>query len=403
MTHHATDIRPDAGTKTILVDQLQDFDALRSDWSALYLRDPDAHVFLDWSVLRRAFADHPSRWSVIIVRSGADDTLIAALPLKYRVHWSQSKSELQTQLEPASDLVAGVYSGLLCDPQHEASALAQLARSLAHIPWVQLALPYCPQLERLQAFGDHLAAHGCQIEWTSGPSGSRRSKRTSSKVVLLPETMADFLETQVSPEQADDYRLWKADAEGPGDTTITTTNPASLSADMAALQTMLDALDDSRLAKKLKAAQPSIETAASRSRLILPVAWAEHRPVGALVHLHDPVQGTLTRILDLIPETAEPALRPLLTLFSIEAAIETECLIYDCGRISKKDIAVKIVHREKSLSLVARRAPADPTLRFDPLCTGLALQRVQSFVEADKKTAALAACAQLTGLFCGQQ
>ncbi|MCH2096333.1 MAG: hypothetical protein MK160_14660 [Rhodobacteraceae bacterium] len=398
MTQHSPIVCNDDILSVTLIDQLAEFEALKPAWDALYMRDPDAHIFLDWALLRRAFEDNPARWSVMVLRGGPDRGLIAALPLKYRIHWSPSKAELQTELAAASDLTGGLYSGLLCDPEYEARALTRLVGALGHMPWITLSLKYCPQVTRIAHLKEHFEKAGCNADADAGRSRSDRKKRTTSKGIILPETLSDFIGNQVQPDQAKDYRIWRATLSQWKSQWLSVSDKKSFDGDMTALRGMLDGKNDARQKAKLEAALPLLETALQTGRLYLPIAWNETKPSGAIVHLHDPVQGTLTRVLDLMPSEVDPALVQRLSLLAIEHAIGLDCVFYDCGRVSSNSVIATPVQREKSATLMVRRTPEDPSLRFDPLCTGLALDRLQSFLETDEKTAALAACKQLAQL-----
>ena len=133
-----------------VIDCLEEFRALKSDWLALERRDPHSSVFLSWAWLAAAFAGNPGRWRVVIVYCGS--RLLCALPLKYRVHWSRSSREFQSQIEAGGRLLWSEYTGFLCDPDDQGQALALAAVKLRTMPWAQLSLRYEESPDRAQDF-----------------------------------------------------------------------------------------------------------------------------------------------------------------------------------------------------------------------------------------------------------
>ncbi|MFC6760609.1 hypothetical protein ACFQFQ_15685 [Sulfitobacter porphyrae] len=87
-----------ADLRVEVVDTQAGFAALKEAWQALEQRDPEGTVFLSWDWLREAFTDQLYRWSVLVVRDGGG-AVVCLVPLKYRVHWSGSQQEFQTQLQ----------------------------------------------------------------------------------------------------------------------------------------------------------------------------------------------------------------------------------------------------------------------------------------------------------------
>lgn len=133
-----------ARLEVTLIDGPGEFLALREAWERLYQADPESTVFLSWPWLNQAFQDNLYRWSVLVVRKrDTSGDIIAALPLKYRVHWSRSRQELQTELEAGGRLVRSAYTGVLCHPEYETAALQALAARLTHLPWTRAVDALC--------------------------------------------------------------------------------------------------------------------------------------------------------------------------------------------------------------------------------------------------------------------
>ena len=130
-------------------------DRLAPDWSELLARDADAGVFLSPDWLIPGFHAHPGRWRVFALRD-ITGNLLCVLPVKYRLHWSASRNQFQTQIEAGGRLAWGEYTGFVCDPDRETLALQGMARHVAALPWKTFSLRYEPTERRAQTFADAL-------------------------------------------------------------------------------------------------------------------------------------------------------------------------------------------------------------------------------------------------------
>ncbi|MGX5666297.1 GNAT family N-acetyltransferase [Rhizobium daejeonense] len=118
-----------------VIDTPSGFEDVKSAWDALFARDPDAHCFLSWNWMAHWF-ERAGAWSVLAVRENTDGRYIAFLPLRRRTDFSEELG-FSTSLLMGGSYFA-VYTGFLCDPQHEDTAIPALAEALCRAPWRQL-------------------------------------------------------------------------------------------------------------------------------------------------------------------------------------------------------------------------------------------------------------------------
>ena len=126
---------------------------LRPAWEDLEARDPEGTIYLSWRWMNAAFTAFPGQWRVLAVREGGQ--LVALLPLKYRVHWSNSQARLVSEIEAAGRLLYSEYTGFLCDPACEGAALRVLAANLKKHPWSSFSLKYEASAGRMTQFLSH--------------------------------------------------------------------------------------------------------------------------------------------------------------------------------------------------------------------------------------------------------
>jgi len=152
MKHNQIKPVPDTALQVSIIDSYADFVKLRDAWQGLERRDPESTVFLTWDWMAQIFRDRPFRWSVLVVRDQARaGDVLCILPLKYRVHWSTSRKEFQTELEAAGRLLWSEYTGFLCNP--------------VRMPWTKLTMRYVAQHRRCTIFTEALADQGFSVRF----------------------------------------------------------------------------------------------------------------------------------------------------------------------------------------------------------------------------------------------
>ncbi|SNS46377.1 hypothetical protein SAMN04488078_101612 [Antarctobacter heliothermus] len=383
--------------KVALIDTLEEFEALKAPWDALCRRDLDANVFLSWGWLHRSFRENPARWSVLVTTTSDSQVLTGALPLKFRLHWSKSRTLFQTEIECGTRLSHAPNAGLLCEPQIEQQVIDRMVRALKTIPWCKLSLSNLPQKSRIDVLAEGLQAQGCKVT-ISDPASAKRGRRMASHVMPLPDSFAGLLSSQISPSVAQDWEQMWTRIGAESDMTLRFVTAEGLEAACDGLDALAKAAGDQRARDRLKAARPALRIAAAERCLLLPVLSQNGKLLAGLGHVFDPQDGSLLQLACVTaPETGSGDLRAFLTLLAMRWAIDNGGLFYDFGRISGRHTKSFATEREASYSLTAtRESDADHCL--DPISTGAAFDRVAAFVQSGQHENAIKACNQLSAL-----
>jgi len=112
---------------------LQQIDALKSDWNRIYRADAHAQIFLSWAWLRAHLPTMRRRWFILAYRAGVDAPYSALLPLASESFPAGSallNRDLYLMGSPYAD-----YTGLLADPAGEEVALREFGRHLRGEAW----------------------------------------------------------------------------------------------------------------------------------------------------------------------------------------------------------------------------------------------------------------------------
>jgi hypothetical protein len=96
-----------------IIDQIEEFNALKERWVEIYTSDPDAAIYTSWSYLKAWFMTTTSKWFVIAVREKENGRYIGFLPL---AHKNQKTAGLSYRLITIGTSPLPVYSGFLCKP-----------------------------------------------------------------------------------------------------------------------------------------------------------------------------------------------------------------------------------------------------------------------------------------------
>ncbi|MGY3438666.1 MULTISPECIES: GNAT family N-acetyltransferase [unclassified Marinovum] len=403
------DLRPDtalhAGLRVEVIDTFDGFKSVEADWKALEAQDPETTVFLSWDWLAQAFADNPFRWSVLAVRAAdGSNRLVGLLPLKYRVHWSSSRSCFQSEIEAGGRLLFSEYTGFLCDPGQEPLVMSTLAHALRTMPWSRLSLRYVAQTRRAELFCAAFERFGYAVAWKDYRINDGETDNLVCPHVTLPDDFEDYLQSSVSANTRQRYRRFKRKYFSGGEYYFTHCEADTLDRDIANLmrfwQMKWDPVKGASSSSKVAANFEQVLRAAhSADALFLPTLWRGETPLGALGHVMDPRVGAMHFIIaGRNPEADEAFIGPALHFHSIECGIYLGCQTYDFGH---GDEPYKFSYGAEKVPVsyfTIIRPDEDRAMMFDPLSTGAALKRIGQFIKAGKTEQAEAACTQLAEL-----
>lgn len=123
-----------------IIDELDKFLALRTNWESVYADDPEAQFFLSWIWLAQLFSRRPKEWLVLAAkRDRADADYVAFFPLRPRTRYSKSRKKDVHEVYLAGNFWAD-FTGYLCRPDNADEALRSFADCIKAMPWSSLHL-----------------------------------------------------------------------------------------------------------------------------------------------------------------------------------------------------------------------------------------------------------------------
>jgi len=386
-----------------IVDTEAGLAALRPAWEALEQRDLEGTVFLSWAWLAEAFHANPSRWRVFAVyRTGHSNDCVCIFPIKYRVHWSKTRQEFQSEIEAGGRLIWSEYTGFLCDSDWQGPAIDLIAEKLRQMPWSRLSLRYEATGHRAERFMAAFPSDSYSAHWKEYRISKGQTNNLACPQVALPKDYETYLTTCLSTNTRQKFRRFTRRQIDSGDLHVTHANADSFGQDLTALLEFWCAKwafsKGSDTATRVASNYRQIlETAQRQGLLYMPVLWQGDTALGALGHILDP---RMKRVHFIVAGRDEASLVPniglLLHSHAIRWAIDQGYETYD---FCHGDEAYKYSFgaRDKHVSYFSIRplSQGAPGAAFDPISHTDAMRRLIGFIDAARTQDSAHAARQL--------
>ncbi|MEM7303567.1 MAG: GNAT family N-acetyltransferase [Pseudomonadota bacterium] len=374
------------GVRMELIDTLEQFLALKPHWDELYARDNHSGYFLSFDWMCETLQAHSGEWRVFAARLGSEtQAYIGFFPVRYRLHWSTSRREFQTELQPAGRLTLSERAGFLCDPDQEDRAIAAIASKLATLPWVRLSLRYEPTGNRCSKFLMALPRERFDAKFRDYRINGGTIDNLVCPQIELPSTFDDFLSQRMSANSRQKIRRLMRNHLETGECTITFSNKESFASDSEVLLQLWDeqwnqqkgAYRAPLIFQKYKTMQA---IAMRLGTLHLPILWRGDEPIAALGTIADPESGHAYFVLGGRKETTHIQNSGLLLhAASIRWAIENRFKIYDFGHGNEAYKYSFGAQDVQTYFITAERRELENGQRFDPLNLPQARSRLERF------------------------
>ncbi len=281
-----------------VIEELDQFVALRGNWDRVYEADPEAQFFLSWQWLFDWLTMHPTVWFVLAAKRHESEADFGAfLPVRMRTEFDPEHG-FSNVLYLAGDGFSD-YAGVLSRPEFEAEAVPALAEYVKRkLSWARFTMDNLTMSDRrrrllLRPFDKTRFSHraivykdpgervdhgvclsielpGSWDVYLGGLSGNNRQK--IRRLLRRTDAAADVRITVAGPDDVDQYltillEFWK---------TKWTPSKGLAKADEIALRNHL-----------------MLARCAENGTLFLPVFWHGERPVAALASLVDACKKSL--------------------------------------------------------------------------------------------------------------
>lgn len=266
-----------------VIDDIRQFENVRSIWDRLYSEDPNATIFVSWAWMRGWIETINAPWLVLCTRSDKMSPYVGFLPLFLRnVGKSKFHSfrELHMGGNPASD-----HTGFVCSPEHEENAIKSLAAYVQHRlkwDWLHMADVFDP---RLNFFLKSFSTKGFDIQ---------ESDSTSCPYLALPETWDKYLNVALSQKGRRNIRRTLKNMDKLPNFHITDHQNGDFESHVETLCQLAWAQQPQVISDRFRQVLPRFRLCSEVGSLWLKIFWDGQTPISALAGFIDRQKKTFS-------------------------------------------------------------------------------------------------------------
>jgi tetratricopeptide (TPR) repeat protein len=317
-----------------VIDNFDDFNALRRDWDAVYEADPEAHFFLSWQWLSDYLTVNRTVWFVLAAKSNETDARYAAfLPMRMQTLFDKERG-FTNEFIPAGVWFSD-YTGILSRPDVEEEAVVAFAEYIRRkLNWSCLQLDNLMMSDkRLRLFLKVLKKIDFSHRWLGYRFPDDPWDHGICPLISLPQSWDEYLQ-QLSGNNRQKIRRLLKKIESSDTYRITLSGSDSFTKN---LTTLLDFWKTKWKPRKGEDTESiarmnhwMLSRCAANGRLFLPVFWHGERLVAAHATLIDDCKKSFLFFITGRDESyREMPAGYLLHAYSIRHAIEHGFTDYD--------------------------------------------------------------------------
>ncbi len=326
---------------SLQVDVLESLDELlaaRQDWERVYDADPEAQYFLSWNWIYNWLAYTGQRWIVLAVKSGISGNYVAFFPLRPSTELSADEG-FRHSVRMAGSYYAP-YTGVICDPREEGSAINALAKALQSLNWAELHLDdIYPSERRLQLLFDAFSSLDFGVAQKPRPQHLIDGHVIDHDVYVVVPLELDwetFLQTRMGSHTRYNARNALKRIETDGEFRVSIADNNSIEQDLAALLQLWEARWASTNVRYatyiVKSTRNMITRCFADGSIFVPVLWKGDSRVAVTLNFMD---RRKRRLIQFLAGRDQSVKRPppgfALNLFTIRWAIANGFDAYDFG------------------------------------------------------------------------
>lgn len=318
-----------------IIDDLETFARIKGNWEAVYDADPEAQFFLSWDWLSQWIRRLSVPWFILAAKHQRDASqYVAFFPLKLRTKENAGGTGFYDEISMAGTY-ASDYTGFICTPDHQDSAIPAFAQHLKKMNWARLNLEYfSASNERLELF---LRAFSGKFFVTREVARINKTDNIDNCVcpaVSLPNDWESYLNDRLSANSRQKARRFLRQLDNSTELRITHATTDTIDRDLNMLleywAAQWGARKGARLQPIVKSNYNTLRRCMESGLLFMPVLWKNDTPLGALASFFDPRKKTLLFYIGGRNESFNnPPPGFLLHAYSIRYAIANGLRTYD--------------------------------------------------------------------------
>ncbi len=302
-----------------IIDSIQQFDELETDWNNIYASDPHTQIFLSWSWLRGWLEFVPNEWYILAIRPKPDLPYIAFFPLAMRsFQWANLNvyRALQTCAHPVAD-----YTGFICEPEYEQDAIKSFALYIdRELQWDIFHFKDI-QDPRLDIFVKHFSESEFEVIIEPG---------TTCPYISLPNEWEEYLQNFISRKPRKNLRNSLNKIEKNSDFTFSSIQVDNLENQITVLLNLWQIKWGQQSELVLNTYRNVFRRCAKNNSLWIDILWDKEIPVAATgIYVERDKSVIYGQVTGFNPEYSKLSPGRVMMAYSIKKAIENKFKLYD--------------------------------------------------------------------------
>ncbi|MGB3642789.1 MAG: GNAT family N-acetyltransferase [Rivularia sp. (in: cyanobacteria)] len=319
-----------------IIDSIQQFDKLETNWNNIYACDSQAQIFLSWSWLRGWLEVVPHDWFILAVRSKPDQPYVAFFPLAMRsLQWANVNvyRALQTCAHPVAD-----YTGFICNPDYEQDAIKNFALYIdSYLQWDIFHVKDI-QDSRLNVFVKQFSESDFQLMSDRG---------ATCPYISLPDEWEEYLQHSISRKPRKNLRNSLNKIEKNSDFHFTSIEADNLDKQIEVLFELWQIKWGKQPDLTLDTYRSVFRQCAKNNYLWIDILWDKTTPVAATgMYVDRDKNAVYGQMTGYNPEYSKLSPGRVMMAYSIQKAIENDFKNYDLLR-GDLDYKISLLGAEK--------------------------------------------------------
>ncbi len=193
-----------------VIENREIFNSMREQWNSVYRVDNEAQWFLSWQWLSQLYARRDEPLRILIYRPHSSErSPVAFFPIRQQIHLSKRRVDITTVYRLPGNYWAD-YTGLLCNPEYEQSAIPAFSAYMATQPWGQLYLENIKISEqRLELLLRYFQTPDFSVRRKKFGEGTAGPDLSISPHIILPSTFESYLKQHLSANSRQRIRRFR--------------------------------------------------------------------------------------------------------------------------------------------------------------------------------------------------
>jgi tetratricopeptide (TPR) repeat protein len=323
-----------------VIDNLETFQAIRSNWNLVYAADPQAQFFLSWIWLLGKLKRHEAyneTWFILAAKSShhASD-YVAFFPLKILIKEHKDGSGFYNELSMVG-VTESDYAGFICLPEYEKEVASTFAITIKQQKgWSVFLIENTQNTDaRINLFLTVFAREDFEIHDNHYINDFDNIDNNIVPYVSLPDDWEQYLQNVVSSNTRQKIRRLLRKVQGSNEFHLTQVNEDNVESHIEILlrlwKTNWEGRKGLELCRRLlDQTNYTLRHCFEHKCLYLPVLWQGDKPLGAIANLMDFSKKSILFCIGSRDDTVK-ALPPGIVLhaYGIQYAIQHGFKVYD--------------------------------------------------------------------------